>query len=187
MANKDGRSRVWAFVAYPESLPENWLDYLTDTHIECCISPLHDKDLNPTGNVKKAHYHVILKFGSHKSYEQVLELIEPLNCTIPQSVNNIKGYVRYLVHKDNPEKVQYDELCIMCLNGFDCSEFLRSTGQDRYFILAEIIDWIDINGVTEFKDLMNYCRKENFDWFKVICDSSIAIREYIKSCRHYGK
>lgn len=183
----DNRSYTWAFVAYPESLPDNWLDILTDTHIECCVSPLHDLDKNPTGEAKKAHYHIILKFGSKKSFSQVEEIIKPLNCTIPQVCSNIKGYVRYLVHKDNPEKVQYNELDIRCLNGFDICEYLKSSSNDRYLILGDIFQWIDDNGIVELKDLIIYCRVNNFEWFKICCDNTIVIREYIKSCRYYGK
>ena len=48
-SKEDTRSRLWVFVAYPESLPENWLDIIADWHVPCCISPLHDKDINADG------------------------------------------------------------------------------------------------------------------------------------------
>ena len=34
------------------------------------ISPLHDKDMNPTNEPKKPHYHVIITFDSVKTTEQ---------------------------------------------------------------------------------------------------------------------
>ena len=49
MADIDGRSQIWAFIVYPESLPDNWLDILRDLHTIGAISPLHDGDYNPTG------------------------------------------------------------------------------------------------------------------------------------------
>lgn len=60
--SKDQRARMWTFVVYPESAPENWRDILSDYHIPWVESPLHDKDVNPDGEVKKAHWHIILFF-----------------------------------------------------------------------------------------------------------------------------
>ena len=56
------RKRNWAFVAYPESLPGDWQEILTQTGLPIAISPLHDKDENPDGTKKKPHYHVILVY-----------------------------------------------------------------------------------------------------------------------------
>lgn len=49
----NNEKRYWAFVLYPESAPENWKDILQETGLSCCVSPLHDKDTNPTGEAKR--------------------------------------------------------------------------------------------------------------------------------------
>ena len=51
------KKRNWAFVVYPESAPEDWIEQLQKTGLQCAVSPLHDKDTDPTGEPKKAHYH----------------------------------------------------------------------------------------------------------------------------------
>lgn len=56
------KGRIWASVGYPESLPTDWKDKLIETGLQIAISPLHDKDINPTGEVKKPHYHFIFWF-----------------------------------------------------------------------------------------------------------------------------
>lgn len=53
------KGRNWAFLVYPESLPSNWEDIITETGLPMAFSPLHDKDVNPNGEEKKPHYHVI--------------------------------------------------------------------------------------------------------------------------------
>ena len=53
MPSKIVKKRNWAFVVYPESLPEGWLDLLRETGLQCAISPLHDKDKEPTGELKR--------------------------------------------------------------------------------------------------------------------------------------
>ena len=70
---KETRTRSWTFVLYPESAPPDWRDRLDDFHIEWVESPLHDRDINGDGQPKKPHIHVLLSFGSVKSYDQVNE------------------------------------------------------------------------------------------------------------------
>lgn len=54
------KSRYWITVVYPESAAENWIEILNLSGLQAIISPLHDKDVNATGEIKKAHYHVML-------------------------------------------------------------------------------------------------------------------------------
>ena len=58
--SKNVKKRNWAFVLYPESAPADWKEQLQLSGLMGAISPLHDKDINPTGGPKKAHYHVVL-------------------------------------------------------------------------------------------------------------------------------
>lgn len=68
---KNERNRIFATVIYPESAPENFKDIISDWHIEAFLSPLHDKDINATGEAKKPHYHLLVKFQGLKSDDQV--------------------------------------------------------------------------------------------------------------------
>ena len=88
------RTRVWSAIVYPESAPANWREILDDEHFEWAESPLHEFDVNPTGEVKKAHWHIVLCFEGPKSFEQVQQLLEPLNCPYPQRCHALKGAVR---------------------------------------------------------------------------------------------
>ncbi|MEB8657649.1 Rep family protein, partial [Staphylococcus caprae] len=56
MANnteKDTRSKTWNLIVYPESAPEGWKELLVEDGISFVCSPLHDKDILPTGEIKK--------------------------------------------------------------------------------------------------------------------------------------
>ena len=185
-AKKDDRVRSWTFVLYPDSAPENWRELLDELHVQWCESPLHDLDVNPTGEVKKAHYHVALTFEGKKSYEQILEMIEPLNATIPQRVHDLRGLVRYFVHLDNPEKHQYDIADIRGHGGFDVTEALRPSATMRYQLVREMMLYCRENGVIEFQDLCDYAMSDRYeDWFPLLCDSCCVIMQnYIKSQRH---
>ena len=57
------RFRNFATVVYPESAPEGWQETLSEQFVPAFISPLHEKDINPTGEPKKPHYHVLIRSG----------------------------------------------------------------------------------------------------------------------------
>ena len=63
----------------------------------------HDKDVNPDGEIKKPHWHVMIMFSNNKSYNQIREITMKLRSPNPQKVANVKGMVRYFAHLDNPE------------------------------------------------------------------------------------
>lgn len=183
---KDGRTRNWTIVLYPESAPENWRDILSDLHIEAVISPLHDKDINATGEIKKPHYHVLFLFSGPKSYEQLLDIISPFNCPIPERCHNTKAMVRYMAHLDNPDKAQYSVSDITSYGGVDVAELLRPSSSERYTMIKDMIEFVKKNNVREFQDLIDYAMFNEFEtWFPLLCDnSSFMINQYIKSVRH---
>ena len=185
--NKSSRTRNWDIIIYPESAPDNWRDLIDELHIEWVESPLHDRDVNPsTGEVKKAHYHVALLFPGMKTYEQVCEVIKPLNCPIPQRTLSVKGTVRYMAHLDNPEKFQYSASDIKAHGGLDLADLLRPTASERYIIIRDMCHFVKANGITEFQELMDYAMDNEFDtWFPALCDTSAyVVGQYIKSQRH---
>lgn len=192
---KDSRCRAWTAVVYPESAPVNWRDFLDDQHIEWIESPLHEFDTNPTGELKKPHWHILLTFTNVKSYDQVLEILKPLNCTVPQRCHNQKSLVRYFAHLDNPDKFQYDISQIIAHGGIDISDLLKPSSAERYTVIKEMCEFVADNNITEFAGLMDYAMSERFDlWFPLLCDNSAyVVNQYIKSNRervqreiHYG-
>ena len=60
------RARAFAFLVYEDSAYPDWMERLADLHIEAFVSPLHDKDVNPDGSLKKPHWHVLLYFSGKK-------------------------------------------------------------------------------------------------------------------------
>ena len=75
----DTRKRNFVTIIYPESAPENFKEIIGDWHIPAFLSPLHDKDVNPDGEKKKPHYHLMLMFRGKKSLDQVKEIIKEVN------------------------------------------------------------------------------------------------------------
>lgn len=71
---KDERSTNWSFEVYPQSANDLWEINLSDTLIPSLQSPLHDKDVNEDGTLKKAHYHIQLCYETKKSAAEVLDI-----------------------------------------------------------------------------------------------------------------
>lgn len=183
---KAKRTRNWLFVLYPESALPTWKEYLQNEHIPYVCSPLHDKDVNPDGEPKKSHWHVLLCFDGVKTYEQVNEITNALCGTIPIPCQSTKGAVRYFVHLDNPEKYQYNLSDIECYGGIDIHDLLMPSVTEQGELLQEIFSFCRINGVTEYSDLCDYCVAEHkADWFMLITRvSTLAVRTYLSSRRH---
>lgn len=191
MASKkrDERVRNWVFILYPESAPEDWKERLQEMCIPCAISPLHDRDLNPDGEKKKAHYHIMIMFDGNKSYEQIKEITDSFNASIPQKVMSVRGQVRYFCHLDNPEKYQYSEKEIITYGGIDTSELLKKSASYRYSTIQEMYDFVKDNEITEITKLLDYCKENGLeDWFVMLADGQATIvKEAVKSFRHQKK
>lgn len=184
--NKSSRTRNWTIVLYPESAPADWRELMDELQIEWVESPLHEFDTNATGELKKPHWHILLLFGGVKSYEQVVEIVEPFKCPAPQRCHSAKGCVRYMAHLDNPEKFQYSVADIKAHGGVDLAELLRPSSSERYSLISEMCGYVRDNCITEFQDLMDYAMQHRFDdWFPLLCDNSAyVVGQYIKSQRH---
>lgn len=65
---------------------------------------LHDKDKDSLGNYIKPHLHFVIK-GRHnlRVWADILQIPEHMI----EITRSVSGSVRYLIHKDNPEKYQY--------------------------------------------------------------------------------
>lgn len=158
MADIDGRSVTWAFIVYPESAPDNWIDIIRDTHTLGAISPIHDKDENPDHSFKKAHYHVLLKFPTKKSMMQVCSIARKCGFHgAAEAVDNFDGYLRYLIHIDNPEKYQYSIDDIIPLAGLDVKNYFAPSKSRCAEVLNDIWHFIhDHPDIQDWDILMGY-------------------------------
>lgn len=182
---KNVKKRNWAFVLYPESAPVDWKDQLQKSGLQCCVSPLHDKDINPTGEEKKAHYHVIIVYEGPTTYNNVKSLTDSLNSPIPQPLEQVRGYYRYLTHKDNPEKYQYDEKDIIAINGFNILNLCELSKAEILAIKKEIQRIIRTLEFTEYSQLMDYLLDNDMaNYYEVASNNTLFFDRYLGSCRY---
>lgn len=182
------KKRNWAFILYLDSAPADWRDILQATGCQFAISPYHDKDVNADGTEKKPHYHIIITYDGPTSYNVIKRVCDSVNATIPQPLEQIRGYYRYFTHKDNPEKYQYNESEITTINGFDINNYIELTNGEVQAILFQLQYIIRQEHILEYADLLDLLSdKDLTDFWDVASKHTIMLDRYISSRRYKTK
>lgn len=178
------KKRYWAFVLYPESAPSDWIDQLAQFGVPAAVSPLHNMDCNPDGEVKKEHFHIILCYSGPTTLNSVKTVTDALNCPMPIPLEQVKGYYRYLTHKDNPEKAQYSEADIRCLNGFHVRDFCEITKSEVDKIKFDLRALCVEMNFLEYSDFIDFVAVNlSADDFSVAAGNTMFFNSYLKSRR----
>lgn len=104
--NQMNYNRNFTLILYPED----------KTHMEAlekiqknydCAFILHNKDVTEDGEIKKEHYHCVLRVGANPRWRSAVA--EELKLSLSHIEGcNLEKQLRYLIHFDNPDKYQYD-------------------------------------------------------------------------------
>lgn len=183
------KGRNWAFVVYPESLPKDYEERIVNLGLPMAWSPLHDKDINPTGEAKKPHYHVICYYENPTTQKSVKENVSDiLNGTIPIKLESMTGMYRYHLHIDNPEKYQYNDKDRKFYNGFDVSKVDSLTYFEIDKTLRELQQFIEKNDIREYRDLLKILLdNEMFNSWSVARTNTVFLNTYLASRRNIIK
>lgn len=152
------KSRYWTILVYPESAPEDWEDILAG--LTYCYK-LHDHDVvKSTGELKKAHFHVVLAFDGPTTYNVVKELTDSLKSPIPKAVRSLRGMIRYLIHADQPNKYQYKREDIVSVGmdaeieqAFKPKKTDDEKKMDRVSIWKRVMDIVNDQHLTSWKQV----------------------------------
>lgn len=179
------KKRNWTFVLYPESAPKDWREQIKLSGLMSAVSPLHDKDINPTGEAKKAHYHILLVYSGPTTYNAVAKFTASLNATVPQALESVRGMYRYFSHKDNPEKYQYNEADITTINGFNIADLIELTKSEVNEIKMNILKLVRDVDITEYSGLVDFLiDNEMMTEYDVAINNTLFFNTYITSRRH---
>lgn len=181
------RARAWTAAVYPDSAPENWQEILREQLIECLISPLHDKDIEPTGEKKKAHWHVVISFKNPTTFEKACEIFSTINAVVPPmeqcKVKDFKQMARYLCHLDQPDKHRYPIDEVVSIGAIDYPALVMS-GADEDAMLDEIFDFIQQYDIRRFCDFIDLVRSQKPEWRRVVYHQyNGLVSRYIKDRR----
>jgi len=182
----ESKYRYFAFIVYPESAPTDWWEKLRASHGAFARSPLHE----PDGDCSKPHYHVIYKHSNTVVLDAAKRVI-PAGIAANgwvEPVPHPRGYQRYLVHLDDPEKQQWEgdprELIETC-NAFPLDLSRELSKAELQTIRADVIRIIRENGVTEYSDLLDGLLDSGmWDHFDYAFNHTIAFGKYVDSYRN---
>lgn len=187
--------RNWTFELYPDSMDPEYRSKINALHCEWAESPVHDKDVRADGSPKKPHIHVVLSFEGNKSYEQIKEICNSVKGVIAPEfgsedtalVHSIRGMVRYLVHRDDADKYQYEQSGIVAHGGMDIDQYFGYPQGMIKRMIQEMMAWCDANSIFEYCDLLDYATKEKYDtWFDLLTigRQSFVMIKYLDSKRN---
>ena len=190
------KSKYFCCILYPESATydvDKIIKSLSEEHLTFAVSPLHDRDVDDDCTPKKPHFHLLLAYSSATTLNNIRGWFKV--CGMPESeLHSVRvcasgvGYYRYLTHKDNPEKVQYDDKNIRVFN--DSDELFKKfskTASDKIDDLVHIFHIVDELGTISFHSLVQYLMLNERDLFKMLTSSSalaICVKEYQRSLEY---
>lgn len=122
-------------------------------------SAVHDKDIiEETGEIKKTHIHLQIYNKIQKSLKSWAKYLEIEENRIEIIRNKVKA-IRYLIHKDNLEKYQYEENIIE--SNFNIKPYFKTKDQETNE-LKTIIEYIkNWNGIIKLSYILEYALENN--------------------------
>lgn len=193
------KSKYFCAMLYPDSTTYDTnkvIKALAEEHLTFAVSPIHDMDVEDDGSLKKSHYHLLLAYSSATTLSNIRGWFEA--CGMPEcDLHSVRvcasgvGYYRYLTHKDNLDKAQYDDNDIRVFNDFDglFNKFSK-TGSDKIDDLVRIFQIVDELDTISFHSLVQYLMFNERDLFKLLTSSSalaICVKEYQRSLEYDKK
>ena len=134
------------------------------------------------GKVKKPHYHMMVKFDTLKSRQQVVDTFcLPLNANMfPQIAQSERGSVRYLIHMDNPGKPLYRLDEIRLFNGYDPEDYFDLSNAELCKIPSAVQEYIELENICSYAELCELCRIYA-PWYKYVISNTYFLSNYIDS------
>lgn len=180
------KKRNWATVCYPESVPADWLEILKRSGVQAAVSPLHDRDLEADEKTpKKPHWHILMTYPGPKSLASMKAFCATFGGVQPVALEAVRGYYRYLTHKDNPEKAQYSEEGITLLNGFCILDWVELSRGEVAQIRRNLMGLIRELDLMEYADFMDQVEQAGTpEEFDVASNNTYFFNTYIASRRN---
>lgn len=187
---KTVKARHWAGIVYPESMPENWKDIITASHVPCVMSPLHDKDVNPDGTPKKPHYHIMFCYPNTTTGTSASHILAQLGSSLhAERVMSAVGNYRYLTHRDNPEKAQYSEDDLQSFNGFSYTDYIgERTLTEKLSLGQQVMDIVMADACPpNYIALIQYLQMMGADsLLEYTMTNTYFVKELLSSKRAYN-
>lgn len=145
------KSNTWCLLLYQESDSYNITEVLERvSELVEYYYILHDKDIDEsTGELKKAHYHVVCGTGANTTDSAIAKRLG-IDTQWIQACKSKPKAKRYLVHADNADKYQYSATEVI-------SSVPYSIARDEGSQVKMLLEWLDsVNHVVTTTELLRW-------------------------------
>lgn len=164
MKNTNEKSRAFALILYPQEDNTHYSALLKICDIYKYAFIEHTKDIyeedeeHAKGELKKPHMHIIIKFDNARHKSKIAKELNLEENYIQKA--NFVAYTRYLIHKDDPLKYQYDEKEIFTNIPQEVHSALTLKGDYKRNNTNQVLEYIQQNKTINFYNLVMWA-KEN--------------------------
>lgn len=133
---------------------------------------LHDKDIDEHGNLKEAHWHIMLQFNDSQDTKYIAKWFDIEMQYISKSHSKrFDSMLAYLIHYNDGSKFQYSPQEVKA--NFDYVAFIQNGGTNSRSV--EIIEQI-LNGTIREFNYTNYITPFEYDKYKKKIDNAFQYR-----------
>lgn len=172
---KKYRSRVHMVLLYPENTEH--LEVLENIKKNYdCAYILHDMDITEDGEVKKAHFHVIIRTQNATWNTALCSAIGLNETNLVQHIRNIDNALLYLVHFNEPEKYQYNLADVKGNLKDKLVSAMNNQNKSEGEKVSELIDYIEnYKGYLSLTAFSKFCASNGY-WSEFRRSGSIFIK-----------
>ena len=164
--------------------------------VEALVSPLHDQDVwtdedeaeNPVhkaGSPKKAHWHIVVSYKNPVTFAKAREVFDEIGAVVPPEPKaKVKDFPADGTVSLPSGSVRSTAMTRQMCRLFGALDYQRliMAGQDEDNLLDEMMEYIDENCITSFRQFCVYVRTEKPEWRVLVYHQYAAlISKYIKS------
>lgn len=115
---------------------------------------LHDKDTTDEGELKKAHFHLVIGTGQSPLLISTVASRLGVPSNYVQFCDSFRGSVRYLIHVDHLDKYQYSPSDVQ--SNFNPKKYFGDADGEQ--MAAEIFDYLENHVGCDWIEVMRWAR-----------------------------
>lgn len=159
------KSRFWVSIGYPEDFAPDWQEDIGDKLQLPYAYCIHDKDVGKDGELRPAHFHLIVAFPNTTTYNHALKVfnrLAPTDKPVFRVVEacNISHMYNYLIHDTEDSKRKgkhlYNKSERITGNHFDIGSYEQLDLALKNKIFKELSDAVKIKGIYNYMDFYEY-------------------------------
>lgn len=168
------RDRTLALLLYPDDPShQQAIEKIKQSYDYALI--LHDKDVDEDGVIKKAHYHVVLRF-KNQTWNSAVAKDLGIELNYIQKVRSFDNALQYLIHFNDSDKFQYSIDEVKGNLKSRLKEKINSAEKSEGEKVIDLIDFINsFEKKLTIKEFALYCA-ENGYWSEFRRSATIFIK-----------